>query len=153
MVFNPRKLNVSLGYLTLQQQRLCFCSVSASGQRGLNRLATEVVLKSTRNFAMKTDTIYSRFRQIRLAYPDAPAVIEEDRTLSYAELDSMVDCVLASFIDKHPRIVGIVMSHGAMQIAAVFLLAPSARDFPIFQPPTLSPISFSLQAPRGDQKA
>lgn len=102
---------------------------------------------------MKTDTIYSRFRQIRLAYPDSPAVIEEGRTLSYAELDSMVDCVLASFIDKHPRIVGIVMSHGAMQIAAVFLLAPPVRDFPIFQPPTLSPISFSLQAPRGDQKA
>lgn len=68
---------------------------------------------------MSKRTIYSRFREIKEKYPDKPAIIEEDRTLTYSELDSMVDAILSKFYDINPSFVGIVMSHGAEQIAAM----------------------------------
>lgn len=51
-------------------------------------------------------------------HPEAPAIIEGDQILTYAELDSLIDSIMAKFYDMKPDYVGIVMHHGAEQIAA-----------------------------------
>ncbi|MCM1068041.1 MAG: amino acid adenylation domain-containing protein [Muribaculaceae bacterium] len=63
------------------------------------------------------------------AQPGAPAVIEEDRTLSYSELDRMVDGIMAKFYDARPSFVGIVMHHGAEQIAAMLAVLKSGGAY------------------------
>ena len=78
---------------------------------------------------MKSKTIYSRFKEIVGRNPDAPAIIEDDRTVSYAQLDKMTDCILAKFYDRTPHFVGIVMSHGAEQIAAMLAVLKSGAGY------------------------
>lgn len=78
---------------------------------------------------MNKHTIYSRFREMVDRYPDTPAVIEDDRTLSYAQLDAMVDSILAKFYDRKPEFVGIVMHHGAEQLAAMLAVLKSGAAY------------------------
>ena len=78
---------------------------------------------------MNSNTIYSRFKDIADRNPDNPAIIEDDRTLSYSQLDIMADCILAKFYDRSPRYVGIVMSHGAEQIAAMLAVLKSGAAY------------------------
>lgn len=78
---------------------------------------------------MKDNTIYSRFKELVGKTPDAAAVIEEDRTVSYSQLDYMVDCILAKFDDIRPEYVGIVMSHGAEQIGAMLAVLKSGAGY------------------------
>ena len=68
---------------------------------------------------MTTKTIYSRFKEMAVRYPDSPAIVEDMRTISYAQLDAMADSILAKFYASEPSFVGIVMHHGAEQIAAM----------------------------------
>lgn len=66
---------------------------------------------------MDNNTIYSRFRSRALLHPDAIAVVSGDgRAVSYLELDGMVDSLLAKFIDKGYRTVGIVMTLSLIHI-------------------------------------
>lgn len=62
-------------------------------------------------------------------YPDLPAIIEDDRTLTYAELDQMVNNIMAKFYDSKPEFVGIVMHHGAEQIAAMLAVLKSGAAY------------------------
>lgn len=78
---------------------------------------------------MNRKTIYSRFREMSVKYPDSPAIIEDDRTLSYARLDEMANSILARFYDSRPKAVGIVMSHGAEQIAAMLAVMKSGAAY------------------------
>lgn len=78
---------------------------------------------------MKSMTIYSRFKEIAGRWPDAPAIIEDDRTVTYAQLDAMADSILAKFYDLEPDYVGIVMSHGAEQIAAMLAVLKSGAGY------------------------
>lgn len=78
---------------------------------------------------MKQSTIYSKFRGVVKERPEAPAVIEDDRTLTYAELDEMVDSIMAKFYDTKPDFVGIVMHHGAEQIAAMLAVLKSGAGY------------------------
>lgn len=64
-------------------------------------------------------TVYSFFKKIADTFPDKPAIIEDDRTLTFSELDIMTDAIAAKFYDSRPKSVGIVMHHGAEQIAAM----------------------------------
>ena len=68
---------------------------------------------------MTTKTIYSRFKEMAVRYPDSPAIVEDMRIISYAQLDAMADSILAKFYASEPSFVGIVMHHGAEQIAAM----------------------------------
>lgn len=68
---------------------------------------------------MSKRTIYSRFKDMAMKYPESPAIVEDNRTISYAQLDAMADAILARFYDQKPSFVGIVMHHGAEQIAAM----------------------------------
>ena len=74
-------------------------------------------------------TIYSRFRNMVEKYPSAPAIIEDDRTLTYSELDAMTDAILAKFYDRRPAFVGIVMHHGEEQIAAMLAVIKSGAAY------------------------
>ena len=80
---------------------------------------------------MTNDTIYSRFKEIAEKYPDDPAIIEDDRTVSFSNLDAMADCILAKFYDRipSPEYVGIVMSHGAEQVAAMLAVLKSGAGY------------------------
>lgn len=61
--------------------------------------------------------------------PDAPAIIEDDRITTYAELDDMADGIMAKFYDSRPSFVGIVMHHGAEQIAAMLAVLKSGAAY------------------------
>ena len=78
---------------------------------------------------MKSKTIYSRFKEVVDRAPEATAIIEDDRTVSYAQLDKMADIILAKFYDRNPKYVGIVMSHGAEQIAAMLAVLKSGAGY------------------------
>ena len=90
-------------------------------------------------------TIYARFAGMVERQPDAPAVIEEKRTVSYRELDLMADRILAKMDAAIPAgmedgchertdgetgpFVGIVMSHGAEMIAAMLSVLKSGAAY------------------------
>ena len=74
-------------------------------------------------------TIYSRFREIVEKYPDSPAIIEDERTLTYSELDEMVDSILSKFYNRREAFIGIVMHHGAEQIAAMLAILKSGAAY------------------------
>ena len=78
---------------------------------------------------MTNMTIYSRFKEMADRIPDAPAIVEDDRTVSYSQLADMADCILEKFYDRAPRFVGIVMSHGAEQIAAMLAVLKSGAGY------------------------
>ena len=78
---------------------------------------------------MEKRTIYSRFREMVEKYPQQPAVIEEGETFSYAQLDDLVNAIMAKFYDQKLQSVGIVMSHGARQIAAMLAVLKSGAAY------------------------
>lgn len=78
---------------------------------------------------MGNKTIYSCFKAQVDLHPDAPAILEDGRTLTYSELDSMVDAITAKFYDEAPKFVGIVMRHGAEQIAAMLAVLKSGAAY------------------------
>ena len=78
---------------------------------------------------MKKRTVYSCFKEMADSHCEAPAVIEDDRTLSFSELDRLVDAIAAKFYDRQPQSVGIVMHHGAEQIAAMLAVLKSGAFY------------------------
>ena len=78
---------------------------------------------------MKNKTIYSRFKEIADKNPEAHAIIEDDRIVSYSQLDRMIDCILAKFYDRASDYVGIVMNHGAEQVAAMLAVLKSGAGY------------------------
>lgn len=78
---------------------------------------------------MNKKTIYSCFKENVLKHPDQPAIVDDDRTISYSQLDTMVDAILAKFYDQKPSYVGIVMRHGAEQIAAMLAVLKSGAAY------------------------
>ena len=87
---------------------------------------------------MEKQTIYSRFKDIATRYPDRPAVIKDDRTLTFAELDALADAIMAKFYDLKQEFVGVVMHHGAEQIAAMLAVLKSGGAY-VPAEPTLPP--------------
>lgn len=83
---------------------------------------------------MTHDTIYSRFREVALRQPDAPAIIEEAETLTYAQLDRLANRIMAKFHDRRLPVIGIVMSHGTEQIAAMLAVLKSGAAYVPVEP-------------------
>lgn len=74
-------------------------------------------------------TIYSKFKEQVNIQPNAPAILEDGRIIKYSELDEMANAILDRFPkDKHEYI-GIVMSHGAEQIAAMLAVLKSGAAY------------------------
>lgn len=78
---------------------------------------------------MTKNTIYSRFKEIAGRHPESAAIIEEGRTLTYSQLDSMTDSILSKFYDKNLKFIGVVMSHSAEQIAAILAVLKSGATY------------------------
>lgn len=85
---------------------------------------------------MKMQTIYSVFRGVVAAHGDETAIIEDGGTLTFARFSQMVDAIAAHF-PPNLNGVGIVMSHGAQMIVAIFAVlkcgaryVPAEPDFP-----------------------
>lgn len=64
------------------------------------------------------NTIDALFENVVKAHRDAPAILENDRTLTFGELSEMAEKTLAIF-PKKAKTVGIVLEHGALMIAAI----------------------------------
>ncbi len=78
---------------------------------------------------MSKITIYSRFQEMVNKYPENAAIVEDNRTISYSELDYMVNSILAKFYNEGEKFVGIVMHHGAEQIAAMLAVLKSGAAY------------------------
>lgn len=75
------------------------------------------------------DTVYGRFRKQVVANPGALAIVEDGRSVTYRELDRMVDSILATFQGRRYDFIGIVMSHGIEMIAAMFAVLKSGAAY------------------------
>lgn len=80
------------------------------------------------------DMIYSLFSRQVSGCPDAPAVADERRSLTYAELDRLAYTMLSEFPTRKPRRVGIVMNHGVEMIAALFAVLKSGAAYVPVEP-------------------
>lgn len=78
---------------------------------------------------MNTHTIYSKFKEIVSIHPDAVAIVEEDRSVSYKELDELIDSIMYKFYDNKPTVIGIVMHHSIQQIAAMLAVLKSGAAY------------------------
>ncbi len=76
------------------------------------------------------DTIYELFQKIVNTYPDQPAIIEDERVLTFKDLSRMVDQIAGSFPDNM-KTAGIIMRHRAEMIASILaVLKCGARYVP-----------------------
>lgn len=76
------------------------------------------------------DTIYSLFQNVVKDYKNAPANIENNRTMTFGELSNMVDRIACSF-PKEIHSIGIVMRHRTEMIASILaVLKCGARYVP-----------------------
>ena len=75
------------------------------------------------------NTIYSRFHRWVETNPDSPAVICDRQIVTFAELDRTVDAINAKFAEESHRLIGIVMQHGPLQIAAMLAVLKSGAGY------------------------
>lgn len=78
---------------------------------------------------MNTHTIYSKFKEIVNQQPAAQAIVEDDRAVSYQELDELSDSIMSKFYDDNLPVIGIVMHHGIEQIAAILAVLKSGAAY------------------------
>lgn len=74
-------------------------------------------------------TIYSKFKEQVGRQPDASAITEDGRSVTYAQLDGMVNAILARLPRERQEFIGIVMTHGAEQIAAMLAVLKSGAAY------------------------
>lgn len=78
---------------------------------------------------MDKNTIYSRFRLWADRQPEAQAIVEDGRAVSYRELDALSDAIMSKFYKKDYQAVSIVMSHGIEMIAAMLAVLKSGAAY------------------------
>lgn len=78
---------------------------------------------------MAKNTIYSTFKALVDQMPDAPVIYEEGKTISFLELDRLVNAILEKFVDENHSFIGIVMKHGIWQIAAMLAVLKSGAAY------------------------
>ena len=84
------------------------------------------------------ETIYSLFKLQVTERPDALAVMDDKRQLTYAQLDRLIDTIASKFLSNHPKFIGIVMDHGVEMIASILAAVkvgaayvPAEPTFPV----------------------
>lgn len=75
------------------------------------------------------DTIYSRFHARVILQPERMAIVEDNRSVTYSELDSIVNSILDKFHNQKHEFIGIVMSHGIEMIAAMLAVLKSGAAY------------------------
>lgn len=76
-----------------------------------------------------TDTIYSRFKAQVERRPDAVAIVDDRRNLTYAQLDDLADSIYWKFHKESHRFIGIEMSHSPEMIAAILAVLKSGAAY------------------------
>lgn len=74
-------------------------------------------------------TIYGAFKEIAERHPEMPAVVGDGITVSFKELDETADRILSKFYDRKEKFIGIVMTHGYLQIAAMLAVLKSGAAY------------------------
>lgn len=84
------------------------------------------------------ETIYRLFQQQVSKHPDVLAVMDNERTLSFEQLDELVDTIASKFLCNNPSYIGIVMDHSVEMIASILAVVkvgaayiPAEPTFPI----------------------
>lgn len=78
---------------------------------------------------MTPNTIYSAFKEMVNSHPHSPAVITDEATVSFLELDRLVNAIVAKIHPDQHEFIGIVMHHGLMQIAAMLAVLKSGAAY------------------------
>lgn len=78
---------------------------------------------------MDRKTIYNRFSLWVTRQPDAEAVVEDGRSVTYRELDTMANAIMSKFYAKEYAAIGIVMSHSIEMIAAMLAVLKSGAAY------------------------
>lgn len=78
---------------------------------------------------MRNRTIYSRFKETVDRQPKALAIVQDGRSVTYRELDTLVNDIAATFYDRGEKFIGIVMHHGINQIAAMLAVLKSGAAY------------------------
>lgn len=78
---------------------------------------------------MKGKTIYGAFKNIVERYPDKPAIYEDNRMVTFSDLDKIANGILSRFAQYPQKYIGIVMNHGIMQIAAMLAVLKSGAAY------------------------
>lgn len=78
---------------------------------------------------MDKRTIYSSFKFQVQRQPNALAIVEDGKSVTYAELDKIVDEILAKFYNENYKFIGIVMHHGIYQVAAMLAVLKSGAAY------------------------
>ena len=87
------------------------------------------------------DTIYSLFQKVVKEHENAPAIIENDRTMTFGELSNMVDMITCSF-PQEVHSIGIVMRHRTEMIARFWRYSNAAAN--MSQPSRIFPPGASM---------
>lgn len=74
-------------------------------------------------------TIYNIFAQWVALQPDAVTVVEDGRSVTYRELDTMANAIMSKFYSKQYPAVGVVMSHSIEMIAAMLAVLKSGAAY------------------------
>lgn len=74
-------------------------------------------------------TIYTRFKEQAKKLPEATAITTDGGSVTFTELDRRVDDILAKFYDEGHKFIGIKMSHGINQIAAMLAVLKSGAAY------------------------
>ena len=78
---------------------------------------------------MKENTIYGAFKHMVELFPDSPAILEEDKKVSFLELDRLVNGILTKFHGESHEYIGIVTHHGINQVAAMLAVLKSGAAY------------------------
>lgn len=78
---------------------------------------------------MDRRTIYNRFSQWVTRQPDAEAVVEDGRSVTYRELDTIANAIMSKFYAEEYAAIGIVMSHSIEMIAAMLAVLKSGAAY------------------------
>lgn len=78
---------------------------------------------------MSRETIYQRFYKWVELQPSAAAVVEDDRSVTYRELDDMANAIMSKFYKNQYSAVGIVMNHSIEMIAAMLAVLKSGAAY------------------------
>ncbi len=78
---------------------------------------------------MDRRTVYDRFSRWVGWQPNALAVIEDGRSVTYRQLDIMANAIMSKFYAKQCRVVGVVMGHSIEMIAAILAVLKSGAAY------------------------
>lgn len=79
------------------------------------------------------ETVYDYLRKQVEEQPNATAVFDERRKLTFRELDAMADSIAALF-PARPKVVGIVMNHSVEMIASLFAVLKTGAAYVPVEP-------------------